>query len=234
MAKRRAAVLLLSISALFLFMSPRGTTQVPVDVLPPFSLQTAEDFGSLRESLQVLTANPALGFPLIDLRFRKLWSAGPSAVYVGGYSTPCGPAFFSNFSGLANLPLTLETHQFVYVHQIGGPCAVPPDSLYDSISVRPLVASKNSTNVANQLQLSFLLFLAETLELSDPGGLIPQLTGLLAQPNQGVVDLALSSIGSSVFCRVTIGDLTDPTSPTNSIIVEANYNGTIFDSVSVR
>ena len=233
MSLRRITFLAFISAALVSCLTPFGTTQVPVDILPPYSLQSSEDFGSLRESLRALNSNAAIGYPISDLRFRKTWTSGSSVLYVGSYTAPSNTPAWAT-SATSALLQTPTNHQLIYVHQVGGPCLVPPDSVYAAPITRPQTRTKRSSEISNAIQLGFLLYLLESVEQGDPDGSLPQVLAQLAIPNQALFDLSLSNSGTFVSCELEFGDLSDLSAPTTSLVVEATFDGVSFGSVSVR
>jgi hypothetical protein len=191
-----------------------GDSQVPGDG-PPDSLRTAEDCGALRVSLESLAAgwrSTGTPFVLSQLRFHPAVQAGGVRVYLGevertiatpGLALPGAP-----------LPTTTCRHTFAYVHQIGGPCAIPPDALYlSSGAPRPFGRASRET-LTPGLELDFFLAILGELEgVSGGGGLAPIVAAWQATPTWAITNLTTAVQESALVGAIEFTDLASPGAP---------------------
>ena len=231
----RVRMLLSGMLAMLLVFGSSGDTQVPPDILPPTHVVSPEDYGALRESLvsiSELWAIPGVNVEIHDVRFRPMLQTSSVCVYTGSYGLLVSAPGFWNSTLLVQS--SMEPHDFAYVHELGQQCATPPDLVFDAVTPRRAVRpfAKNSIRTPNQL--SYLVFLLQLLESGDPASWLAPIPVPCANNSQALINFAVSGFGATYAVELSFRDAFDPDGTVTKYRVEASWNGSDFNVVSVQ
>ena len=236
---RTLRVLLLCSLLAFIGHVPTGVGQVPAEDGPALLLTSTTDYGSLRSSLEELrslSSSPITTTWIADLHFRKLLEAGSNQIYSGSYIRFDMPLWFG-VSGAMPASMTRSARAFAYIHQVGQPCAIPPDSLFEGPTIDKLSRDRFERAQPIQLgvELDFVIYFLEQIEWGDPLNLMGPLVGYCnTGSNMALVDLEVSRTGSQIQLTLQYQDMLDLSAAPVAHTVAGVATATGFEQVTVQ
>lgn len=149
-------------------------SQVPAEDGPPYNLSTTEDLGALRVTLESIRAQwkSLSGLREVsDLRFSAVLQSNGIRIYSGSYLLEQAMPVFLASTQSSNFVLR-HPRSVVYLHEVGQPCAIPPDSLFDSPRSDKRSFDSELNRLRSDSEIEFLIHVLGIIEQGDPSGIL--------------------------------------------------------------